>query len=417
MANSTRNMLPGNKKKVSGHLASGGEMNRDVLQPSYAPDLPENPPSLGKWFADLVDVALSGNQDAIRHIGSLFAREYRGPDRREVQGRISSAMQRRLVSLNDVRSVSQLPVDGKSRVPLVEEQPWPPIPLLLGEQAGAALSRFVAEAANSKQLSEAGLGSRLNLLLSGPPGTGKTFIAGHIAARLGLPFHIVRLDTVVSSLLGDTAKNIRALFEFASNGPGFLFLDEVDAIAKRRDDQRELGEIKRVVNTLIQGLDLIHDRTVIVAATNHAHLLDPAIFRRFPYQIEVGLPELDLREALWRLYLNHAEDCVETAILSVISKGLSCSDIRELAIAARRTAVLTGDGIDFAGLAWAVIGSREGKLHMPPVSNLEPEAKGILQERLRDDYELTFEKIGRLTGVSKQAVIATLRRRKNVDKE
>src|SRR5579863_3140015 len=128
------------------------------------------------------------------------------------------------------------------------------------------------------------------MLIAGPPGTGKTLLAGHIAAQLNRPLYTVRLDSVISSLLGDTAKNIRSFFDFVPIRGGILFLDEMDAIAKLRDDRQELGELKRVVNTVIQGLDSLDDHAVVIAATNHPQLLDSAIWRRFPYKIELGAP-------------------------------------------------------------------------------------------------------------------------------
>jgi chromosomal replication initiation ATPase DnaA len=385
-------------------------MVAETLGPSLAPDFPEDA-TLGQKFAQLIEAALAGNQAAVRQLGTTFARAYRGPDRNEVSGRISSLVRQRATSLDSVRSVERLPLDNKSRVPLLEEQPWPTMPLLLDSDQEVVLQRFVSEAANAERLCQAGLGSRFNLLLSGPPGTGKTFIAGHVAARLRLPFYTVRLDTVVSSLLGDTAKNIRALFEFAMHGPGFLFIDEIDAIAKRRDDQRELGEIKRVVNTLIQGLDLLDPRTVIIAATNHAHLLDPAIFRRFPYHLDVPLPNLDLRIALWRLYLFEDQDRSAVNLLGRISEGLSCSDIRELAIASRRTALLEGRDIALPNLAEAVLASQTGKLRLPHPGDIDRDKKSELNVRLREIGHSTYEEIGEFLGISKQAAMKNIKRR------
>lgn len=385
-------------------------MTKPMLQPSFAAGAQEGRGSMGDWAASLIEAALAGDQAVIRRAGTLFAQEYQGPDRREVHGRISVALRNKSTPLDQVRSVDRLPVDGKSRAPLLEAQAWPTLPLVLEQEHDMLLSRFVQEAANAEKLAAAGLGSRFNMLLSGPPGTGKSFIAGHIAARLGLPFHVVRLDTVVSSLLGDTAKNIRALFEFAAHGPGFLFLDEIDAIAKRRDDARELGEIKRVVNTLIQGLDMLHERTVIVAATNHAHLLDPAIFRRFPYHLDVGLPGPELREGLWALYLFDAPAADVAAPLSQISEGLSCSDIRELSIATRRTAFLNDEPLDLAGLAWAITQSEAGRLRLPPTQGLAGEAKSELQGVLRETHGLKFEHVGRLAGVTRQSATRTAKR-------
>lgn len=388
-------------------------MRTMALRPSFA-ELPggDFPSSFGVQFTDLVEAALAGDHDHVRRVAALFAQDYKGQDHREIVSRLRSAVKKRTTSLDAMRSIERLPVDNKSRIPLVEEQSWPTIPLLLEDEQGEVLARFVAEAIHAEQLAEAGLGSRHNLLLSGPPGTGKTFIAGHVAARLGMPFHVVRLDSIISSLLGDTAKNIRALFEYANNGPGFIFIDEIDAVAKKRDDSRELGEIKRVVNTLIQALDSVDERTIVIAATNHAHLLDPAIFRRFPYHLEAPLPDEGLRQALWALYLYQEELRPETAPLAMISSGLSCSDIRELSLSARRSALLNNRDIDIAALAAAIVASEAGRLRLPSAHELDSKSMRELTERLDAQGLLTYTQLGLLTGVSRQAVTDKIKRQR-----
>ena len=128
------------------------------------------------------------------------------------------------------------------------------------------------------------------MLLYGPPGCGKSRLARYTARKLGLELYVARLDGLISSYLGSTSKNIRALFEFASRTPCVLFLDEFDAIAKLRGDTQELGELKRVVNSFIQNLDTLGTQSVVLAATNHEVLLDAAVWRRFSYRLELSYP-------------------------------------------------------------------------------------------------------------------------------
>ena len=378
---------------------------KSVLQPSLAfAEAPGLQDLVDDVYARTIEAAVEGDMESVRKAAADFIAMHEISGRQSFGRRIATALRRRTTSVEQMRSMERLPVDNKSRSSLIEEQPWPTMPLILSDSQDQTLKRFVLENRASARLADANLAMRSNLLLSGPPGTGKSFIAGHIAARLGLPLYVVRLDALVSSLLGDTAKNIRAVFDFANHSSSFLFIDEIDAVAKRRDDQRELGEIKRVVNTLIQGLDSVSPSTVIIAATNHAHMLDPAIFRRFPYTIQVPLPDVEMREQLWGVYLGSA-DAVEVTALSKISDGLSGSDIRDLATSARRASIVLEAPLDIAALAWAVIRSSTAALTLPPIDGLASELRRALTAELATSGSLTFKEIGALTGVSKQAAM------------
>src|SRR5438477_8302827 len=119
------------------------------------------------------------------------------------------------------------------------------------------------------------------MLIHGPPGTGKTQTARWITGQLSLPLLTVRCDTLVSSLLGQTSKNLRRVFEHAVQRPCVLFLDEFDALASARGNERDVGELQRVVISLLQNVDALPDNTILIAATNHEQLLDPAVWRRF----------------------------------------------------------------------------------------------------------------------------------------
>jgi len=119
------------------------------------------------------------------------------------------------------------------------------------------------------------------LLFCGPPGCGKTLCAEIIASELGLPLLYTRFDAIVSSYLGETAANLRKVFEYASSSRWVVLFDEFDAIGKARDDAAEHGELKRVINSFLQLLDGFTAPSILIAATNHEQLLDPALWRRF----------------------------------------------------------------------------------------------------------------------------------------
>lgn len=185
------------------------------------------------------------------------------------------------------------PVDHESRLSIVdvalpakEHQP-----IILPQLIEGKINGFINMAKHQSQLIKNGIETTNTMLLYGKPGYGKTTIAKYISEKTGLPLVVARFDAIVSSLLGNTAKNIRKIFDFADNKPCILFLDEFDAIAKARDDQYELGELKRVINSLLQNIDAFSSHNILIAATNHPELLDKAIWRRFNTVIEVGAPQ------------------------------------------------------------------------------------------------------------------------------
>jgi AAA+ superfamily predicted ATPase len=191
----------------------------------------------------------------------------------------------------------------------------------------------------------------------------------------------------IGQVAAGTAKNVRAIFDFVPKKGAVLFLDEMDAIAKVRDDKHELGEVKRVVNTVLQGLDALDHEAVVIAATNHPHLLDPAIWRRFPYKIELGLPDRDVRHALW----------------SQMSEGLSGADIETISHAARRHALIGKRAIDYAAVAHAVQQSKAGKPTLPSRSPLDrAQIHSVITTLAKDDFNAAD--IGRLVGITRQAV-------------
>lgn len=136
-----------------------------------------------------------------------------------------------------------------------------------------------------------GMEPRHRVLLSGPPGNGKTSFAEGIAEALGLPLFTVRYDALVGSYLGETNARLRALCDYVRTRPCVLFFDEFDTLGKERGDTHETGEIKRVVSFLIMQFDQMPSYVVLIAATNHAELLDRAVWRRF--QLRLGLPTPD----------------------------------------------------------------------------------------------------------------------------
>ena len=363
-----------------------------------------------KNVIELTEAALAADYTRVRRAANLIARGLSTAGEDAAAKELRSVVRKRGVPLRASGYIETVPVDAKSRLPLVEEQPWPEEPLFMGREASRAFNDFVRAAQHVDELSVKGLASRLGLLLSGPPGTGKTLMAAHVAAQLSRPFYVVRLDAVISSLLGDTAKNVRTVFDFVPSQNAVLLLDEMDAVAKLRDDRHELGELKRVVNTVIQGLDSLDLHAVVIAATNHPHLLDPAIWRRFPYKIDLGNPDAGVREDLWRHFLfeDHDEHKV-SELLATISAYLSGADIEAISLTARRHAVLDSKPTNLASVALAVVESQGSKTVLPQSAELSAAQKKTLALRLSDRDHLNGASISRLIGVTRQAVYSYLK--------
>ena len=212
--------------------------------------------------------------------------------------------------------------------------------MILGAEAESVVQEFLQFVRSADKLTQHGVGIAPSMLVYGPPGCGKTELGRYVAQQLNLPLLVGRTDALISSYLGSTAKNLRALFEHASSRPCVLFLDEFDAVAKLRDDRHELGELKRVVVSLLQNIDALENKTVILAATNHEHLLDPAVWRRFAFKIYLDKPDTKARERLFARFFDNFATAELTAALAQVADGLTGAEIRQVCEGAKRAAIL-----------------------------------------------------------------------------
>ena len=215
--------------------------------------------------------------------------------------------------------------------------------IILTKETEAKIARVLDEQRNRLRLARHGIAPKSKLLFWGPPGCGKTLAAHFIAHELGLPVGLLRLSTVISSYLGDTASHLQRVFDFANKMPMVLLLDEADAVGKNRDDRNDVGELKRVVNSLLQAIDLFqNDRSVLVAATNHQYLLDPALWRRFDDVIQFPLPTAKDHERLLKHLLNGVRFKGSIATLAKAMESLSFADAERLSIEGVKTMILEG---------------------------------------------------------------------------
>lgn len=227
------------------------------------------------------------------------------------------------------------PVDKETSTPLAEiffpEQLEELVPPILNERLVRATEHLQEQWLGAAELQAAGIKIPRTALFFGPPGTGKTRLALWAASKLGLPVVLARLDGLMSSYLGTTARNIRALFDFANRYQCLLLLDEFDGIAKLRDDPQELGEVKRVVNAVLQAIDARAPLGLTIAITNHEALLDPAVWRRFDARIEIGLPDAGSRVEIIERYTQGFDIKPGAAkVLAWLTEGDSGSDIETM---------------------------------------------------------------------------------------
>ena len=213
--------------------------------------------------------------------------------------------------------------------------------MVLDDLVEPKLKRIIKEQRNFAKIREHGLFPRRKLLLVGPPGTGKTMTASVLAGELGIPLFLVRLDSLITKFMGETASKLRQVFDAISDTRAIFFFDEFDAIGSQRGLSNDIGEIRRVLNSFLQMIEQDCSNSVIVAATNHQELLDYAVFRRFDDVIEYGLPKTnDIITVLKSKLANFKLEKLQWKTLATSAEGLSYADICRAAEEAIKDAII-----------------------------------------------------------------------------
>lgn len=250
-------------------------------------------------------------------------------------------------SRDTLTSKTILPVDKETSTPLAEvyfPEELPKDMPIFDKDIKDAIMSVINEWNNFNKLVKIDAFPASSCLIYGKPGTGKTHLAKWISGQIGVPVVLARLEGLMSSFLGTTSKNIGNLFTFADRYNCVLLLDEFDAIAKLRNDPQEVGEVKRVVNTLLQCLDIRKNKGFTIGVTNHELLLDPAIWRRFDIQIEVPVPSASITIVLIKKFLEPLSfEDVELRFFAWIMTGASGADIEMLAKWIKRATVINKD--------------------------------------------------------------------------
>lgn len=297
----------------------------------------------------LARVAMAGKPQDLQLLVRKLARRYKTTDS-ELSAQLTGLLRQTPARGSPTRraEVSGLPLDNDTRLPLVRlaETPELDIEPVYDDTTWGSLRQIVNEQHGLDRLREAGIEPTRSVLFTGPPGVGKTFAAKWLARELGRPLATLDLSAVMSSFLGRTGNNVRVVLDYAKAHDCVLLLDELDAVAKRRDDSTEIGELKRLVTVLLQEIDEWPPSGLLLAATNHPDLLDPAVWRRFEMVVDFPLPSREHLAAMFCDLLESADSSPWPVILGTALSGSSFSDAAQKVRRARRMAALNGGNVE-----------------------------------------------------------------------
>ncbi|MCE9550685.1 MAG: AAA family ATPase [Betaproteobacteria bacterium] len=356
-------------------------------------------------LAQVIRLALAEQSEDIRLFVARLVRKYRNIDPelaeqmdlclRTKHNKTRSPLRK---VMNPPVSDQTLPIDDESRLSLLKvfkdtadrERP------LLSNDLEETLNQLIQERLQTERLAALGLLPTRSAIFVGQPGVGKTVTARWLAAKLKVPLYVLDLTAVMSSLLGRSGSNLRAALDFAKRTPCVLLLDEIDAIAKRRSDDSDIGELKRLVTVILQEVDEWPATGLLLAATNHPELIDTALWRRFDLVIEFKSPDMPaVKEAVKRfLGPDYALFGRWVDILAFAFNGETYSDI-ERDIQRFRRAVALGSTSD-ADLIEEFVKSRASTLDHP--------ARIDLAALLAKQTRLSQYTIRDITGVSRDTI-------------
>ena len=370
---------------------------------------------LTKLKSDLVQVsrlALSEKTDDVRLFVARLVRQYRGMEpgladqldtflRTIAPGGNAHYMRREPPPKLEG---GELPVDGESQLSLLKvfndgsEFPAP----MLAATVSDSLAQLIKERKQIKKLAALGLHPTKSSVFVGAPGVGKTITARWIAAQLGVPLFVLDLTAVMSSLLGKSGSNLRAALDYAKRVPSVLFLDEIDAVAKRRSDDSDVGELKRLVTVILQEVDNWPSSGLLLAATNHPELIDRALWRRFDLIVEFKTPDAEAVTVAIKRFLGPDLPKFEKwiGVLSYTFQNHSFSDIEREMQRFRRALAL---GVSSSGkLIEDIV-----RLKAPDLGRAEQIEFALL---LDSETSLSQRAIHDITGVSRD----TIRKHRNI---
>ncbi|EMK2349469.1 ATP-binding protein [Vibrio fluvialis] len=214
--------------------------------------------------------------------------------------------------------------------------------LVLPDDVKDIFHEVIEEYSRREVLRSYNLVPRHKILLSGPPGNGKTSLAEAFANHLGLPFYVVKYEGIIDRYLGKTSQHLDMMFEHVKTRRCVLFLDEFDSIGKEREDTNDNGEMKRVVNSLLKQIDMLPPHVYVVAATNHQGMLDKAIWRRFQVQLDIPTPTQAMAKQWFENFSERFGRSLGYTPSTLAQKlsGFSFAELEEFALDVQRKYVL-----------------------------------------------------------------------------
>jgi SpoVK/Ycf46/Vps4 family AAA+-type ATPase len=309
----------------------------------------------GKILRQLVKAGAAGDSEAFRQASEAIIREERQKQHHLLANDLEQILYGQAKPLAPAalsRLLPAIPTDKERGLPLLDiRQPQRNLEeLILSESGLAAIEELLEEHRRQDILHTYGLQPSAKVLFFGPPGCGKTLAAEVIACELNLPLAIVRLDALVSSYLGETAANLRKVFDFIAQYPLIALFDEFDALGKERSDNTEHGELRRVVNAVLQMMDAYRGKSIILAATNHEQILDTAVWRRFDDTLEFPLPTAELLTKVLQLKLRgvRRQFDIDAKDTHSLFQGLSPADIERIVRRAMKRMILRNQ--EFLGM-------------------------------------------------------------------
>ncbi len=298
------------------------------------------------YVAQLIRASLDNDLQMIRAISIKVIRNLKN-ENPQIASEISEALSYNASGLRSVKSLGyeSTPQDVESKLELLKvKEPIEVEAPVYPKEIEEKIEMIINERKNINELVALGLKPTSSILLYGEPGVGKTLLAKYLSGLLNIKFAVLDMSSAISSYLGKTGKNLKMAIDYAKEQPTILLLDEFDAIAKKRDDSSDLGELKRVVNILLKELEDWPENSILIAATNHPELLDNAIWRRFDIAINIPMPEEKTRK---KIFINSFqstkfEELVieKSDLLGKLSIGMSPADIVKVCEKAQKRNIL-----------------------------------------------------------------------------